>query len=328
METKKIPLIAATMGLLALMTPFAAAEILFSDDFSGDGSDLNDSTPNVTTGGATWVACPAFKRDGLITPSSGSATLAFSPVDGEVYTLDLSLSGVTGNGNWIALGFANGQSTGAASTDRFITGNVMGTAWMLFRGDASVNANQTWLGLGTGTNGGTTSSSPFTDPLTNVNPGGDVDLRIVLDTTGGAGTWTATWLARRPTDGNYTEMRPATPMLTESMNSIGIALSSGAVDGTIESFSLSTDTESASALAITAIDYASETEQVTLTWRNIGAESYAVTYSTDLTNWDSDLDDSVTAEVDEILDDGDQITVTFNIAGLTGGGMLYFRVEQ
>ena len=233
---KNLTLTAAIAALSAVMSPLGAVTI-FSDDFSGDGSALNGSTPDMTTVGAAWVAAPAFRLDGSITPTSGSATLAFTPVDGQIYTLDASLLGVTGNGNWIALGFANGQSVGTASTDRFITGNVLGTGWMFVRGDASVNANQAWLGLGTGTNGGTTNSESWSS-LTNENPGGDVDMRIVLDTTGGAGTWTATWLARRPTDSSYTEVRPATLMLTESMNSVGLALSSGAVDGQIRSFSL------------------------------------------------------------------------------------------
>jgi hypothetical protein len=79
---------------------------------------------------------------------------------------------------------------------------------------------------------------------------------------------------------------------------------------------------------VTEIVYAPESEQVILTWRDTGAEAYAVTYSTDLTSWDSDLDDGITAADDEIPDDGDKITKTFDIPGLAEGGRLFFRVEE
>ena len=79
---------------------------------------------------------------------------------------------------------------------------------------------------------------------------------------------------------------------------------------------------------ITEIAYVAESDQVTLTWRDTGAESYAIKYSTDLTNWDSDLDDGITAAADENPDDGDKITKSFDIPGIAVDGRLYFRVEQ
>ena len=237
----------------ALVSSSTYAATIFSDDFSGNGTDLNGSTPDITTGGATWIAASVFNRDGSIDPNPGSATLAFIPVNGFVYTLDTSLRGFSGNSNWFAMGFANGQNTGSTASQRFITGNVIGTAWMLFRGDASVNANQPWLGTGTGSNGGVVSTAAWAGSLTNANPGGDVDMRIVLDTTGGSGTWTSTWFAKRPSDSSYTEVRPETAMLTESMNSVGFALSNTGVDGEIVSFSLTSIPEpSTAALFVSA----------------------------------------------------------------------------
>ena len=79
---------------------------------------------------------------------------------------------------------------------------------------------------------------------------------------------------------------------------------------------------------ITEITYEPETEMVTLTWLDTGAAFYAVTYSTDLTNWDFDLDDSIPASADEIPDDGDKITKSFPLTGITEGGMLFFRIEH
>ena len=92
-------------------------------------------------------------------------------------------------------------------------------------------------GLGAGGNGGTTNGTPWT-ALTNENPGDDIDMRILLDTTGGAGTWNTTWFAKKPGDANYTQVRATAPMLTESINAVGVGRSSGDVDGALASFSL------------------------------------------------------------------------------------------
>ena len=232
-----LTLAVVAMAGLVLATSSAEATVIFSEDFSGTSADLNNTAPDVRPGSETWVASPRFNQDGSIDQGAGSATLAFTPVSGNLYQLDASLAGVYGDGDWFALGFASGQSTGSSSSDRFITGNVMGTAWMLLKGDSTSSQNSAFLGIGTGSNGGTTSNVAWS-AWTHENPGGDMDLRIVLDTTGGAGTWTATWLARRPADAGYTVVRPETLMLTETMNSVGLALSNVGVFGTIESFSL------------------------------------------------------------------------------------------
>lgn len=236
-----VPL-AGILACFALLAAPLPASVLFSEDFSGGNADLNGSTPDSTTGGAAWVASANFNQDGSIDQGTGSATLAFTPANGFVYNLDASISGVSGDGDWFALGFANGQSALSTTNDRFISGNVVGTAWILMKGDASGSANSSFLGLGTpGTgNHGLTSQAAWA-ALTNENPGGDIDLRIVLDTSGGTGTWTATWFAKRPADVTYTEVRPATAMLTESCNAVGLAISNEGVFGTIQSFSLSDD---------------------------------------------------------------------------------------
>ncbi len=230
-----IPAFIASLTALVLMPQAHAFTIIYSHDFSGGTGALN-GTP-VDVGTANWVASDLFRQNGTINPGPGSATLAFTPQDGNLYSLDATLTGVTGAGNdWIALGFANGQSLDTNTASRFITGQVIGTSWMLFRG--SNNGNFAFRGLGSGGNGGTTDGQQWVGPLANEG-GGDVDLRILLDTTGGPGTWTATWLAKRPTDADYTVVRPATAMLTESMNSVGLAIANPGISGGIQSFSLS-----------------------------------------------------------------------------------------
>ena len=49
------------------------------------------------------------------TLTSDSLTLPFTPVDGFIYTLDASFSGVTGDTDWLALGFAKGQAANFVS---------------------------------------------------------------------------------------------------------------------------------------------------------------------------------------------------------------------
>ena len=240
----------------AFTTAVIPEGLLFSQDFAGSSADLDTGIPDTTIGGTAWVASPNFNQDGSIDQGAagagaGSATLAFTPFNGLVYTLEASITGISGNGNWFALGFANGQSTGSSPNDRFITGNVVGTAWMLMKGDASTSQNSAFLGLGTfgGGNHGLTSNEAWT-VWTTENPGGDIDLRIVLDTTGGPNTWTATWYAKRPADASYTEVRPTAPMLTESINAVGLALANAGVFGTIESFRLYTGAPPADTLVL------------------------------------------------------------------------------
>lgn len=216
--------------------------ILIQHDFAGPPSNLHGTAPDIAPGEETWIASPGFNADGSLDQSTGgSATLEFTPLHGERYTLDTTLVNVSGNANWIALGFANGQSAAAGSNERFITGNVVGAVWMLVRGDAGGGQNQAFRGLDSGPNAGTTDGVAWMGPLSNASPGGDIDMRILLDTTGGPGGWTATWLAKRPTDSVYHEVRSETLMLTETIDSIGLALANAGVTGTIQSFSLSVD---------------------------------------------------------------------------------------
>lgn len=82
-------------------------------------------------------------------------------------------------------------------------------------------------------------------------------------------------------------------------------------------------------LAITGLVYDQEGGSLTLTWRNTGAASYIVKYSTDLTNFDSDIGDGLTAAEDENPDEADTITLTFDLAeaGISASDRLFVRVE-
>jgi hypothetical protein len=60
--------------------------------------------------------------------------------------------------------------------------------------------------------------------------------------------------------------------------------------------------------AITAIDYDPDTGMLTLTWNSCPNETYEVYLSTDMTTWDTDLDDSIPADAVETT-----TTVTFDL---------------
>jgi len=305
--------LALALGLMSAAV-CARADVIYQEDFSGSSDDLNGAAPGLRPGDETWVATPIFNQDGSLDPDAGSATLAFAPSDGNVYQLDLSLTGVSGDQNWIALGFGSGQSDVIGTNNRFINGLLIGKVWMLFRGNT--DGHQAFLGSATS---GTEDGAQWVDLVTET---GEVDMRIELDTTGGAGAWAATWFAKKPADASYTEVRARATLLDESIDSVGMALARGLVDGTIESFSLSTCPASSVPFAITEIDYSSADDRVTLTWNSREGEIYSVKYSRDMTNWDSDLDDGVEA------DPGEMTTMSFDIAGLERSERVYFRVEK
>ncbi len=209
--------------------------ILFRDEFIGDGGDLNGSTPGLAKIGAKWVASPIFKRNGAIHAAAGSATLALEPVKGVIYTLDASLTTLSSpSEDWIALGFAKGQSTEVGLNSRFISGSVVGRAWMLHRSkDSARPVNRAWLSTD-GADWAWSGSSPV---------GGPIDLRIVLDTTRGAGQWTSTWYAKRPNEERYKMVRETAPLINESINSVGFAVSGGDISANIKSLTLRADRE-------------------------------------------------------------------------------------
>lgn len=226
--------------------------ILFQEDFVGAGP-LHGTIPSVTMDAARWVAVrfPSyFGADGQFRGAGGqdarerggSATLPFQPVHGVVYTLDASLRGVTGDTSWIGLGFAKGRSPAGNKGSRFVGDPVGARAWMLLRGsatnfveDTGSKENKAFLGSG-GRGGGTADGRPFFQFNLGTHP--DMDLRIVLDTTGGAGKWTATWYARPAGHSDFVMVRETTPLINESIDAVGFALAHEGVSGKITNFSL------------------------------------------------------------------------------------------
>lgn len=241
------PFLRALIAVLVVKSSVYGQTVIFSDDFDGDGSDLDGTAPDVTTG-ANWVAGPLFNTDGTTDDAAGSATLAFLPVDGFIYTLDASFSGLglVGAGpdnDWFAAGFVNGSANINGINQRFITGEVAGTAWIMHRGDITLGTNQTFLGtgqLGTGNFGLGIGGGDNTAQAWALAPASAaVDFRVVLDTTEGEGAWKATWFAKRSEETEFIEVRATQALLPGAVISgVGLARSNSGVTGTVESFSL------------------------------------------------------------------------------------------
>jgi hypothetical protein len=250
------------LAVIVVAIPAAhAATVIYEQSFTpGAGtSALNGTAP--TTGANNWVAATSrFQADGDFTEGAGSATLAFTPANNFVYTLDASFRNLTPTAtvaapeqDWIALGFAKGQSAGSTNNDRFLNNNVIGKAWMLYRGADTVGtlANVTHLGSATsGNNSGAvpSTSANWGDATLSTTSGGGIDMRVVLDTTGGTGNWTATWFAKLPASGSFTEVRAATELVNEDINSVGVAISGTGFDGDLTYFSLTAIPEPSAAL--------------------------------------------------------------------------------
>ena len=228
--------------------------ILFEDDFNGKGP-LHGRTPNTTTGRTKWVAVTSpskFNADGTFEGRGekasprrgGSATLGFTPVNGVVYTLEASIRNLSARGYYTAVGFANGQSSKGSKDSRFLKGFVAGRAWMLLRDAGRASASSAYLGT-TGSTGGMADGQPFASHSDENST--DLDLRIILDTSQGPGRWTATWLAKHPTEQTFSVVRPTATLLNESISSVGFAVGGNGASGTIESFSLRADRKETSA---------------------------------------------------------------------------------
>jgi hypothetical protein len=211
----------------------ANAGVIYFDDFDGSsGDDLHGTTPDI--GANNWVAASNYKADGSSTALNQSTmSLAFAPTNGLVYTLDAQIATVGGT-QWVQFGYGGAQPTTGVN---WTTG-----PWSLLRAAGS-EASRHYAIPGNGTGG----LVPWTtlDTLTYAN---DMDVRIVLDTTGGTDNWMATWYAKAGNVGTYSEVRGAT-LLTgtgDDITSVGFSTyNSGNNTVQFNSFSLSDNTVAA-----------------------------------------------------------------------------------
>ena len=163
------------LTLLTTLGTYASTEaaILFADDFSGDAAPLNGTTPDTTTGGATWTSGAAFLASGIVstTPTSG-AWLPFVPTAGNIYTVSSSMNTTAGGQNWISLGFSAAAT--ALPTNRFADGPVVALGTLLLRQNrgSGTGATDAQFFVGETTLGTTSIAAP---------PTGAISARITLD---------------------------------------------------------------------------------------------------------------------------------------------------
>jgi hypothetical protein len=244
---KRLRSISLIALLLVVATSAAKGAIIYQDDFNGDPAvNLNGLAPDIDNNGGTnkWQAYSGYKANGVAASGNASinqgAWLAFAPQAGNVYQLSASFTGVGPDGTsvaWYAMGFAQNVPTTLETGDnRFTVAPTLGKAWMLFRANnPTTNTNQYFLG---NTTSGTAGAAAWStgSPL---NEGGDIDLRIILDTN--PTTWTATFYAKRPADSSYTQVSPsALPLNAQDIQAIGIARTSGNLSGNVTFFQLAT----------------------------------------------------------------------------------------
>lgn len=237
-----------TACIMAGNGALASAAVLYDENFTGAAATtLNGQIPDIDHNGGSnqWRAHTNFTADGNMNPPAGGSGgyLAFIPQSGFVYTLSASFANVVGNTNWMGFGFVESAPAAAATTAgndyRFISGATSGKAWMLFRGAFGTNAltHQTHRG---GADSGTTNPADWS--VGTFAAGGDIDLQIVLDTT--AATYTATFYAKLPTDGSYTQVSAgALPLAAQDIGGVGFAAAAAAtaIDARMTNFTLETN---------------------------------------------------------------------------------------
>lgn len=221
-----IKLLLATAALVGFAAVSASAATIYSETFSDTGA-LDGSTPDVTSGGATWTASEWQENGSTATIATNdsnsnddSAFLAFTPTAGKIYTLSATMTVPTGGGTggWVGLGFADTNTT----TGSFWANDA--AAWFLYRPDTNVDTF-----LGPGTNGS----------LDEGNHAGSADFDIVLNTEGAS--WTAEWFI------NGGSVRTATFGTNPTINYVGFGRENGNTSA-IDNFSLTAVPEPSAAL--------------------------------------------------------------------------------
>ena len=91
----------------------------------------------------------------------------------------------------------------------------------------------------------------------------------------------------------------------------------------IDNLSINGTVVSGFSFAITEIGYDPDADTITLTWNSRPGEVYSLRFTTDLSNWDADLDDGVPADA------GETTTKTIDLSGtsLVDATRAFFRVQ-
>lgn len=143
----KSPLIAVCSILFGFAAPVTQGAVIYQDNFTGAGnSTLIGTTPTVTTGGNSWVGTdPSFAANGQAVANAG-AYLSFTPVAGDIYTLQGTLNPVSSGGDgWFAFGFTAAGLPFNGSPSWFLVkpSNIGGDVYSVKNGSLTALGNVT-----------------------------------------------------------------------------------------------------------------------------------------------------------------------------------------
>lgn len=208
------------------------AAVLYNHTFDGAATTLDGSSVDTAVSGTvlganhgtnstTWALASTLNTNFLangttVDGADATASLAFTPQNGFVYTLSMTGTNPESGGDWIATGFWDG------------TGNQplqQGVVWALNRPARSSAEQVAWLN-NQATNVG--NSDALANAITSANPS---TITIVLDTTDGTGLWDAEWFVNGNSWATATDMSLSSPI-------VGVGVGSYRAGATISSFSL------------------------------------------------------------------------------------------
>jgi hypothetical protein len=249
--------------------------VIYYDSFDGSpGVNLHGTTPDITSGGAKWVAGFDFDADGTITYDGvefgATAYLPFVPQDGYIYELSADLNAtpgrVGGENDWIALGFTQLNSD---PNSRFYNddGERNPVYWGMSRTNLATQYDQTFIGTGPGGEGATTGG------VTGATQSAD-HIKTVLNTV--EPTWVVSWY--------YNGALQRTVNVTESRKSYFqyVAISTNRIHGTVDEFLLMGELQLQAWQPNPADDSMVYSTDVTLKWRpGVYADRHDVYFGTD-----------------------------------------------
>jgi len=197
--------------------------IMLDDDLSsGGGGELDGTSPG--TGTETWRAHSNFKDDG--SQSAGIDAGAYYPItlaSGTIYecTWASFTEATASDSRNIIAGFYEDISVSKTVSGNTADGSNNPTtlkAGHLRRQVSGTPQNGYRLGS---ESDGVADSHDWTDATLRTTTDNPLDLRIIIDTTGGEGNWKATWQAKSTISSTYTEVGPESDLLSENIGAVG-----------------------------------------------------------------------------------------------------------
>ena len=215
--------------------------VLLNDDFTaGAAADLEGTSPG--TGTSTWRANEEYQDDGsMVSPANAGAYYPFTPQQDRTYVLEVNAANVVtySDADNCIWGFFEGISASDLVTGPSANGEIDPTtakAVHLMRETAGGTRNNAYRRGDD--DDGQADTTAWTDGTLNSSADSVLDLKVTLDTTGGAGNWTAMWEAKSVISPTYTEVGPATAMLDEDVGAVGFANDSANTELTTDQITL------------------------------------------------------------------------------------------